>query len=315
MTKRNKQVKPAEKGGGKSGQVPSRAANTSISEHSYSNTKDILCSVCEVDVNDEDPCIQCELCESWFCLECTGMSETFYNEPVSSEHSDNVIFYCNGCRKAIPGVRKVLNTVTLIHTAQENMNKRLQSLEEKVAQKPSELSIDYKLDQAIYDFKEREKRKNNIIIYNLPEPSAEDNETKIEQEYSKIRDICECTEVNSEVETAKRLGEKRNRFSKPRPLKVVLKEENSKHKMLKISQKLKAVQELKTITVTPDYTFRQRQMNKTMKQEVSKRRITDPMFTYRKLKQELQNATLSEVQDLTVEETWLQQKLRKRPYI
>ena len=43
-------------------------------------------------------------------------------------------------------------------------------------------------------------------------------------------------------------------------------------------------------------------MNKTMKQEVSKRRITDPTFTYRKLKQELQNATLSEVQDHTVEE-------------
>ena len=75
MTKRNKQVKPAEKGGGKNGQVPSRAANTRLSEHSYSNTKDILCSICEVDVNDEDPCMQCELCESWFCLECTRMSE------------------------------------------------------------------------------------------------------------------------------------------------------------------------------------------------------------------------------------------------
>ena len=165
-------------------------------------------------------------------------SETFYNELVSSEHSDNVIWYCNGCRKAFPGVRKVLNTVTLIHTAQENMNKRLQSLEEKVAQKPSELSIGYKLDQTIYDFKER----RTTLLYNLPEPSAEDNKIKIEQHYSKIRDICECTEVNSEVETANRLGEKRNGFSKPRPLKVVFKEENSKHKMLKNSQKLKAVE-------------------------------------------------------------------------
>ena len=110
------------------------------------------------------------------------------------------------------------------------------------------------------------------------------------------------TNVNSAVETGNRLGEKRKGFSKPRPLKVVFKEENSKHKMFKNSQTLKAVQELKTITVTPHYTFRQRQMNKTMKQEVSKRRITDPTFTYRKLKQELQNASSSEVQDLTVEE-------------
>lgn len=93
----------------------------------------------------------------------------------------------------------------------ENMNKRLKNLEEKVTtQKPSYLSVDYKLDKAMYDFKERDKRKNNVIIYNLPEPSAEDNESKAEQENTKVNQICECAEINSGIESASRLGEKRN---------------------------------------------------------------------------------------------------------
>lgn len=33
----------------------------------------------------------------------------------------------------------------------------------------------------MYDFKEREKRKNNVIIYNLPEPLTDDNEDRNER--------------------------------------------------------------------------------------------------------------------------------------
>ena len=36
-------------------------------------------------------------------------------------------------------------------------------------------------------------------------------------------------------------------------------DENSKHKLLKKSESLKNVEELKRVTVTPDYTYRQRQ--------------------------------------------------------
>ena len=294
-TKRTSE-KPADKKGGKNNQNSSQSTNSNMSksaEHSYGDNRDTFCSMCDHEVSDDDPCIQCELCESWFCLECIGMSEAFYNELVSSSHGDNVIWYCNGCKRAIPGVRKVLNAVTSIHTLQENMNKRLTSLEEKVNSKPSELSMDYKIDQAMYDFKEREKRRNNVIIYNLPEPSAEDNESKLEEEKEKINKICDHAEITSGFETASRLGEKRNEASNPRPLKVVLSDENSKQKLLKKSDSLKNVEELKKVTVTPDYTYRQRQMNKTMKQEVAKRRVTDPTYNYRKLKQELQTMHVS----------------------
>lgn len=222
---------------------------------------------------------------------------SFYNELVRSEQSDNVIWYCNGCKKVIPGVRKVLNTVTLIHTMQESMNERLQKLEDKVqVQKPSDLSIECKLDQAMYDFKERDKRKNNVIIYNLPEPVTDDYEDRNEQEGAKISKICECAETACGIESASRLGEKRNDLSKPRPLKVVFSEEQSKYKLLKNSQKLKTNEELKKVSITPDYTFRQRQINNAMKSEVSRRRLTDSTFNYRKLKHELQNQGQSAMQ-------------------
>ena len=134
MIKKTSEI-PADKKDCKNIQINSSQASNStvpkVVEHDYSNTRDTSFSTCEKEMKDDDFCIQCELCQSWFCLECKGMSEALYNELVSSDHSDNVIWCCNGCRQAIPGVRKVLNAVSSIHTLQESINKRLTNLEEK----------------------------------------------------------------------------------------------------------------------------------------------------------------------------------------
>ena len=90
------------KKGGKNNQNNSSQASNSnvpkVVEHSYSYSRETLCSTSEKEGKDDDSCIQCELCQSWFCLECIGMSEAFYNELASSDQSDNVIWdSCTCC--------------------------------------------------------------------------------------------------------------------------------------------------------------------------------------------------------------------------
>lgn len=258
------------------------------SEHSYSIVDENSCSVCETKLADDDAAIQCEVCEFWYCVNCSGMSRNFYEELGNSDLRENFMWYCNGCKKAIPGVRQVLKMVSSIKESYDEMNNRLDRLESKITEADTELSQDHRIDQALYDFKEREMRKNNLIIYNLPESNAANGEDRKVEESEKVEKICESLEMPSTQENVVRLGERKTGDgARPRPLKVTFLDENSKKKFLKSSSLLKNTNEFKKISVTPDYTFRQRKINNQMKAEVAKRRQTDPSFNYRKLKDEL----------------------------
>jgi len=170
---------------------------------------------------------------------------------------------------------------------QDQMNEKLSIVEEKlsVVQNQTDMSVEHKIDQALYDFTEREKRKNNVIIYNLPESQVENEEEHGQEEENSVKKICEITEVPFEVvESTTRLGVKKG---KDRPLKVIFTNEQDKRKVVKNSARLKQQSSHDKVAITPDYTIRQRENNNKLKSEVAKRRVTDPTFTYRKLKMEL----------------------------
>lgn len=258
-------------------------------EHNYS-CNESNCNECGQAINEHDDGIQCEVCNFWYCIECSGMSKTFYSELVKPELNENFIWYCNGCKKAIPGVRKVLHLVSSMKDSQDKMDKRLEVMESKIDKvyNHAALSVEFRIDQAIFDFKERENRKSNVILYNVPESNSQDQEQRKVEDSEAVSKVCEVSGVQDRVDQIVRLGEKRNGSNfKPRPLKVAFSDESGKKNKLKNSSKLRNITELQRITVTPDYTLRQRNLNKQMKEEVSKRRLTDQTFTYRRLKEEL----------------------------
>lgn len=287
-------------------QSPTKKSKTKEGEHSYSVRNGNACSECNAEVQDEG--IQCELCDYWFCIPCSGMSNAFFDELVNSCLSENIIWYCEGCNKAIPGVKTVLRVVNKMKESHDQMNARLDRMEEKLnkVHKQTELSEDYRIDQALYDFKEREMRKNNVIIFNLPEPKEnEDEEEKKLEESENVQKVCQSADVQFEVDEILRLGRKKTgQKAKPRPVKIVFKDEVQKRKLIRNQENVKKNTELKDITVSPDYTVRQRHMNDQMKSEVAKRRETDPTFTYRKLKYELSNqANKPERNEIRVEQS------------
>ena len=119
--------------------------------------------------------------------------------------------------------------------------------------------VDHKIDQSLHDFKERKLRKNNLILYNLPESNA-----------------LESADVPDDI--VRLVERKTENRAKPRPVKVIFYSENTRGKFLINSKKLRDVSEFKKVTVTPDYTFRQRKMNNQIKSEVASRRQTHPIF-------------------------------------
>ncbi|KAH3885891.1 hypothetical protein DPMN_009889 [Dreissena polymorpha] len=91
-----------------------KSKQLSALDHDYNVRNENLCVDCKDLLPYDGNSIQCELSDSWYCVPCSGITHTFYQELLSEENNGNCIWYCNGCKKAIPGVRKVLNMVSLI---------------------------------------------------------------------------------------------------------------------------------------------------------------------------------------------------------
>ena len=130
-----------------------KSGSSGVNEHNYSiNNKN--CNVCSVLIDDDGNSMQCELCDQWFCFDCSHMSEEFYNELSHSDLLENLIWYCNGCKKAIPSKRKVLSAITATKSQQSELASCLDSLEKKIEIATS-LQVDYRIVEDIRDFRER----------------------------------------------------------------------------------------------------------------------------------------------------------------
>jgi uncharacterized protein Yka (UPF0111/DUF47 family) len=138
------------------------------------------------------------------------LSSSFYKELTKSKISENIIWYCDGCKKAVPGVRKVLQIVNNLKESQDSINQRLSKVEGRLdkmqMEQNSNLLNEIKVDQAIMDFKEREKRKNSAIVFSLPEAdeSFEDYENG---DLENVKKMCELASVQQSINII-RLGKK-----------------------------------------------------------------------------------------------------------
>ena len=88
---------------------------------------------------------------------------------------------------------------------------------------------------------------------------------------------------------------------KDRPMKVIFTNEQGKRKVVKNSARLKQQPSQDKVAITPDYTICHRENNNKLKSEVAKRRVTDPTFTYRKLKMELSLTNPNHIQSIGIQ--------------
>ena len=90
------------------------------------------CSVCELVLGDDDDAIQCKICDYWYCVHCSGTTQNVYDEFESSDLNENFIWYCNACKKTIPGVKQVMIMVSNIKESYDEMKIKLNRIENKI---------------------------------------------------------------------------------------------------------------------------------------------------------------------------------------
>ena len=68
--------------------------------------KQINCKECEVEITDDDNAIECDICKSFVCLDCTGLTEEVFNYLVEKEA--DIPHICKPCKAEIPRVRELM---------------------------------------------------------------------------------------------------------------------------------------------------------------------------------------------------------------
>ena len=273
--------------------------------------------------SDEDDSINCDICKQWFHKNCTNTTSSEWEALKGS--NENITFQCDDCvqnkgqnsnqlqmfqqilRENNDVLLKRLESleVNILQKVDEKIEKRMEEFEvkneklmddkikahlaseeqNKKDQQSIEHSIQVQVNQKIDELKEREERKNNLMIFNMKESTKNEFKEELKEDLLSVIQIIKHTnpELNDSItnqlseNNIKRLGKKKPTTSddvstKPRPIKLTLPDEASKFKILKNSYKLKSFQDNNKVGLKLDLTKQQQCEERELRQELLKRR-------------------------------------------
>lgn len=132
-------------------------------------------------------------------------------------------------------------------------------------------TIEYKdTEKNIKEIQERDKRKCNVVVFNVQESTDEDREVRIQYDSDKVQEIMTELKISTTVANPVRLGPKTTESKWPRPLRVTVENEEAKWKILKESKNLamKGKEQFKTIFCKKDMTPMERELDAQLRKKL-----------------------------------------------
>jgi len=260
------------------------------------------CPHCSEPCLPESKAIQCDLCGIWVHAECESISNELYDKFSDVCASiNNLSYFCeaNHCNSRVKQLifshfasleqQADISSLRALQAEQANLHRLISELSEKLDDLNSrnnilrsEVETTSELISAenqpvvrpespaatfltvAQELDDRERRKNNVIIYNLPETSPQQDEKW-------FTDLCKAVfDIGIKVTKILRLGKPTE--DKTRPLLIVL--ENLSHKEFIVSHShyLRRHSQYNNIYVSADMTKFQRDKHRKLVQELKQRR-------------------------------------------
>ena len=222
------------------------------------STNDVVsCKFCSTSTGDKF--IQCERCEGWSCITCSKLNDAEY-DALSGENL-LIHWYCVDCNQAALTAVKTDNLIEekckhYMFQIQDELETKMTNEFTKVREELNSLRheqeqyIDKKVDERMNEMQNREERKNNLVLFNIPESEHADGADRKQDDRQFIDNVLaylnatDCTYVN-----VFRLGKK---GTSPRPLKVT--SVTNRSKILKASKELRNSPSYKEVYVNKDMT-------------------------------------------------------------
>ena len=217
----------------------------------------------------------------WFCSECeptTLAKLSIYNSKPSEVANQSGV--ANGCETVdtiINGITEPLKMmmekmVKSIIESFESLRGSLQYAQVGISMDTDVTTKDVRPPavkdtntRVIDEYMDRERRKCNVIVHNMAEETPSQDHDRVGSLFESEFDI-----PKSSITSMVRLG--RSSGDRARLLQVTLDKEQHKHSIMKMATKLRKSQRWNTIYVTPDLTFKEREVNKALRDELKRRK-------------------------------------------
>ena len=260
------------------------------------------CPHCSEACLSESNAVQCDLCGIWAHAECEGISNELYDKLSDvCANINNLSYFCeaNHCNSRmkqlvyahhanleqqvdIPSLRTIQAEQANLHRLISEVSMKVDDLKSRNNVLRSEVETTSELisveNQSIVrpespastfltvaeELNDRERRKNNVIIYNLPETSPLQDEKW-------FTDLCK-TVFDTGVKVTKILRLGKPTEDKTRPLLIVLDDLSHKEFIVSHSYYLRRHSQYKNIYVSTDMTKFQRDKHRKLVQELKQRR-------------------------------------------
>ena len=239
------------------------------------------CKLCQK--NSTGNTISCERCQRDVCSQCSGLSAELHK--MTSEASHHLHWYCPACKqqalKAIRTDQEIEERcnafmATFKQEIREEMSKELnlmkKSLEQKVeseiatvstkiekleAQVTSQQPNSADSEKLLNEIRDRDVRKLNLIIFNLPESKATEIEKRKEDDQEEIRGLLDKIDALVPFSKCVRLGKAPSSppsSQRPRPLRITTASVTDQHKVLKAAVKLREIEDYQDVYINKDLT-------------------------------------------------------------
>ena len=245
-----------------------------------------ICKVCKkVFEGKNKNGIQCNRCTAWFHHSCTNLSKPEINTLKNPAAHKSFKWFCDICDSdcedgtADPSLGNLISrqaahlealttlVMKVIEQNAEHMKQNSQILEILQKDKKAEEQVKSHVEDVLEDQKEREEKKNNLVLFNVQEG------TDAEDVVAKTKEVLNF--VNPEVKTdsldgtkIKRIGIKRD--NKIRPIRVIMDSQESKYEILKNSRNLKG-SKFSKVGLSIDKTKKQQDEFRVLKAELDEK--------------------------------------------
>jgi len=237
------------------------------------------CGDCHKKVQPNHRAIKCDHCWLWHHTSCEKVSEEVYVFFSQHEDEESLHWFCKKCSILF---KRIGSTVQRLEEAHRRLEEKVDSIADRLNNTtPTEVQeqittvLSDKIREDKEEMEEQSRRKTSIIVHGLEESSAEEPSERLEDDSCQVATLLnelKCDNVN--VDKLVRLGRKpEDTNSKPRPLKLVLQNEDQKTKLLKEAKNLKEKKEggWDKVFMHQDLTPKQRELRKVAVAELKDR--------------------------------------------
>ena len=252
------------------------------------------CGRCNEECTELQRAVMCDYCTKWHHCVCIDMSEATYDVIFKTQ---SLRWFCDHCDVKIEEViEKSVMLEKQTRTLEEKMCKvesRLETVESKLTG-----AVHKEIHSAINERADIDRRKMNLVIYNLKEAenvgdeqSAWDSVKRIEEDSKHICTIIEnelkvnmgittTPKITNAIRLGKRSGDPNNK--KCRPLKITFDDIKTKREVLTRSKELRNSENayVQKIFVNPDLTPEQRKKEQALREKMWELRVTENKNVY-----------------------------------